>query len=653
MMDESEIGKSLVSLALIESRIEENRGNKDRLSLFLPFVVDAVLSMGDTAFTRADAMDAVKRRSGIALPDTVVSALLRRMVRRREIVRKNGSYERTDVKIPFNDIVSKKQDIEDSHSLLIDSMLSYVEANSINVHGKRKIRKALAAYLDFHFKSLANHTLDEGADSDRPGDVDWVGRYLIWAQHNEPSHFETAVILVRGRIIYDAAFLPGFAGNQQSLNGLVVYLDSPVICRALGYHSEDEERLAKQAIDTLKHAGVSCRVFDRTVSEIARVLAGVCERWDTKARFERLNTYDFFMAKRGYTRSDVERIASDPEIEIQRQLGLRVLDAPKRKAEYTSDEVALSKMLKRPDGDLSDLAIWHDVDCVAAILTLREGRNATTLSRAGCFFATESYLTIRNVSIWWDKNEHRSDFPPIFSLVDLANLAWLYSDTFSKGDYGKESLIAACAASMSPSEEVWKLFSDKLMRLVDEKEIGAEAAAQYLYSMDSRSILTTHEISQEEMENESNKIIHLVTSEVDKAFAKKLNSERELAIELSNASNKRLSEEIAEIRRKARQHEEEREREERRRKANTEARLKKLAKKGAIWTIIFLYCTLAFVFICSLALQVILDKKALPSLVVAVVCGIIAVIPLHGAARERIEQAWYKHYKDMLLGKER
>lgn len=128
---------------------------------------------------------------------------------------------------------------------------------------------------------------------------------------------------------------------------------------------------------------------------------------------------------------------------------------------------------------------------------------------------------------------------------------------------------------------------------------------------------------------------------------------RELAIELSNANNKRLSEEIAEIRRKARQHEEEREREERRRKANTEARLKELAKKGAIWTIVILYCTLAFVFICSLASQVILDKKALPSLVVAVVCGIIAVIPLHGAVRERIEQAWYKHYKDMLLGKER
>lgn len=650
MSEEVQYDRLLVSLALIESRIEGNSGNRDRLSLFLPFVVDAVLALGDSQFDRGDVMNAVRKRSGIRLPDTVVNALLNRMVRRQQLVREHGSYTKADTKIPFTDIAGERRTIEERHGSLVDSMGAYARAHGVEFHGSKKVRRCLAAYLDLHFRNLAISKLDDRAVEQGSGEFDWVGRYLLWARDNEPAHFETAVTLVRGRIIYDAAFLPGFVENQQSLKGLVVYLDSPVVCRALGYHSEDEERLARQAIDTLRGAGVACRVFDRTVNEIMRVLSGVCERWDTRARFERQGTYDFFLAKRGFERGDIERIASDPEVEIRRHLGLQVVDAPQREREYTADEEKLAKMLVRPDGDLNDHAVWHDVDCVAAILTLRKGRNAATVPKAGFFFGSESYLTIKNVSSWWSGCEHRSDLPPIFSVVDLANLAWLYGDSFAKGDYGKESLVAACAASAAPSDDVWRLFSDKLMKLVDDDKIEAETAAQYLYSMDSRAILSECGVTQDDMESDPDRIVQIVAAEADKAYARRLNREREEVLRSRAEENEKLHEAIEEIRNEMRDSEERRKQEEEQRRSDIEARIRGLSKRNAKKVCWLLGIVVTAICIGSFYAQYVLDIKGCPSILIGIVSIVISVFLLPDPVRRKIELLLYNHYRAMLLG---
>lgn len=105
---------------------------------------------------------------------------------------------------------------------------------------------------------------------------------------------------------------------------------------------------------------------------MTRVLSGVVDRWDDLSRFDRPSSYDMNLRRRGYSKADVVRISSDPSYVVETELHFQVDETPSRKFLYVYDEETLIKYLQRPEGCDAELAIMHDVNCIAAILTLRE-----------------------------------------------------------------------------------------------------------------------------------------------------------------------------------------------------------------------------------------------------------------------------------------
>lgn len=484
----------LVSLALIDARAVAGSKDNDRLGMFMPFVVDALNGLEGSEFSLDDVIARIRRSSGLELPMSVVKALLSRLVARDVLVVHHDRYARTQAKLPFLDISSRREEIENDQEALITSMRDYAERNGFGAFTKEQIKELLGTYLEANFRSLSVGEIpkSDGSQRNRSGHV-WIAKYFLDSRDKSQRFIETATALIRGRILYDAAFLPEFGEGEQHLSNLVVYLDSPILCRALGLGTEEDEALMLEAIAALKSAGANCLVLEQTVSEISRVMRRVYESWGHPREDEPPNSYLFCMPQRGLGRDYAHRISSDPSIEIRSRLGLEVVPAPPRVWQYVWDESKLEARLENKNRSFDGDRVWHDIDCVAATLTTRQDKYTRTIADARAFFATQSYLTMRNVSIWWRDDEHRDDLSPMISIVDLANYAWLYDSSSSPKSIARESLIAACAASVAPSERAWRLWSQKLAAYVEEERLDPELATHYLYSMDSRVVVSDME----------------------------------------------------------------------------------------------------------------------------------------------------------------
>jgi hypothetical protein len=61
---------------------------------------------------------------------------------------------------------------------------------------------------------------------------------------------------------------------------------------------------------------------------------------------------------------------------------------PVHNRKYTLNEEDLTKRLMRPNDGFQDDRVTHDVDCIAAILTLRAGHTSNNISHCRAVFAT-------------------------------------------------------------------------------------------------------------------------------------------------------------------------------------------------------------------------------------------------------------------------
>lgn len=225
----------------------------------MPFVEDSVLQLYGMKFKITDVVDKIVSRCGIGLPSPVVEGLLRRLAKSGYIKRANGFYEHTSKPMETADVSSALHKINGDLTKLINDMGRYARKQEKKKYSNSKCRKDLIAYFEDHLDSLSTRELVVNEAECKA--TKWVGRYLLWAKQNNETSFNAAVKLVRGHIVYEAAFLLGFASNTQSLEGTVLYLDSPTVCRALGYGTEEEERLVNEAISMLQRAGAELRVF--------------------------------------------------------------------------------------------------------------------------------------------------------------------------------------------------------------------------------------------------------------------------------------------------------------------------------------------------------------------------------------------------------
>jgi len=459
----------------------------------MPLVLDAVAQQRPDTFATADIQDTLARRHGLTMPQQAVATLLRRAVRRGYVERVMGRYKQNPSHpIPPGNITADKEGIQLAQERLGEALREHAAKRHLTVPSTGAALDILFRFLEKEQVALllgAPPAAAEATDTTlRERAV--VAEFIQDAIRDDPAMRAVLRDILEGLVLYHAAFLPDLNAETRSFKNLLVAFDSSLVRQALGYEGVAMRVLLRETVDVLKAGGARCIVFDKTVHEIQRILSMYEERLATETGRRSLRSVPMarhFLTQR-YSPSDVREMAALLEHDIV-SAGFQMQVTPVRIPQYTASERALAQRLADPrTKDELEPRVQHDVNCVAAILTLRRGNTSTLIEESKAIFATSSPLVIQNTRLWYHQDEEGGGIEPIVHIRALSNLAWL-KKPFLSTNFKEREIVALCTAALRPKQETWQRFLRHLQSLEKSKRLSSDEVTAIVVSAMSDRLL--------------------------------------------------------------------------------------------------------------------------------------------------------------------
>jgi hypothetical protein len=455
---------------------------RDHITMFMPFLLDAVASLSSDDFDVQTIQAAVYSRHHLSVPDGTLRTLLQRAAGRGAVKREHGRYFRNRGKLQQADLTEARRRVEAEQALLAVAFRTFAASRSRPIADDEEAFALLFGFLaDNEIAMVLDETAPvDGAHHTRLAvrDTRLAARFIndVCLPNAELGAYLKRAI--EGMVLQNVLLLRDIALAPRRFINLVAFLDTGVLLRALGFEGEPAKVAARESLDLLRDTNARLAVFEKTVDEIKRILA-ILERKLSTAEGRRAlvptELTRFFLSKH-YSPADVRQASALLERNLA-QLGVDIRPMPPRDERYTRDEAALTRALQRP-GTGQDAPVeprvLHDVDCVAAICTLRANKTPETLDDALAVFVTTNPEVVRSINGWWRTNKERG-ISPVIHNVTLSNAAWLKRPTTAT-DLKLRELIALCAAALRPSRVVWDRFLQHLRKLEESGELSSDEA---------------------------------------------------------------------------------------------------------------------------------------------------------------------------------
>lgn len=471
----------LATVALLKANYDEGR---DHIAMFMPFVLDAVASLPSDDFDVANVRDAVFTRHRLSIPDATLRTLLNRAASKGAVKREYGRYFRKRDALKEADLTPARDRVEREQGQVAAALRLFAAARRRPIDSNEEALSLLLCFLaDNEIAMLLDAEAPvDGAEhvSLSTKDTRLVARFIndVCLPHAELGACLRGV--VEGLVLQNALLLRDIATAPRKFMDLRVYLDTGLLLRALGFEGEAANVAAREGLELLQATNARLAVFDKTVDEIRRILTVYENKLGTAEgrkvlRLRPREVARYFLTKH-YSPADVRQASALLESNLA-QLAIERRATPARDARYTRDEADLAERLKRPDAGATDPVeprVQHDIDCVAAILTLRGTRTPESLDDSRAVFVTTSGSVVHTVNDWW-RAGGEAGLSPIIHYIALSNAAWLKKPNAAT-DLKLRELVALCAAALRPSPPIWDRFLGHLRRLEASGELSTDEA---------------------------------------------------------------------------------------------------------------------------------------------------------------------------------
>ena len=486
---EAAVSRGLATLALLKTNFDEGH---DHIGMFQPFIRDAISGLGKDDFQVHEIKDAIFSRHGLDVPSHTLGTLLKRTCRRGFVRREYGRYFR-ERNFPQSNISESIAKINAEHSHLTVALRNYLANHHQPLETDEDALALLLKFLELnHVGMVLDEPYQEQKDS---GDASSRSKTRLVARFiKEVVLFNdrlTAILqrMLEGFILQNALLLKDISAASRKFKDLHVFLDTRLVLQVLGYQGEHSQVATTQMIAMLKRTGAQVEVFEATIKEIKTVLHFYQQRLGTSQGRNSLDPTTpltrFFFINR-YTPADVAQMIALLDQSV-RQADLPIRPAPERIPRYTLDESDLARRLAKTDTPESEPRVWHDVDCVAAVLTLRGSTFPQDVDNAKAIFVTATGLVIKNVTEWFRQQlegghlEGKTErlLPPVAHHGALSNVAWLKLP--ASGQKLKLSeLVALCSAALQPTHKTWDQFKRHLRNLQASGVVSSDETAAIL-----------------------------------------------------------------------------------------------------------------------------------------------------------------------------
>ena len=472
--------RGLGTVAFLKARFD---AGMDQLDMLEPFVEDAIQAIARDDIAIDDIVNQVSLSAGLRIPAETTKTLLQRIAKTGLVQRRGGRYFRSGDPPKSHRLSQKLDELSQRHELLATALRRFALERGERIGSNEDALAVLVEFLDInHICFVLGQDL---MASSTPRDLrlnKLVAAFATSIIKTGGEEYRILDNIVKGLVVQNA-LLSRHIPRRWDFEGLTVFLDTGVLLRALGYAGHTERNAAVESLEMIRKAGAKLRVFEKTTDEVTSILQVYEEHLRTPGGVKTLRptplTANWLRtkAKPADIRQEIALLPRKLTV-----LGVRIEEFPSHVAEYTEDERKLADKLRdRYRSDVSDDSrVWHDVEAVAAVLTLRADRRPRKLSNAGFLFVSESPQTIANVQEWYQE-ANASGFQPIVDLRWITNAAWMVGPGVAP-EAPIHQLVAACTAMLMPHEKVWSNFIGRLEELVQAGDVTDDETIAVLAS---------------------------------------------------------------------------------------------------------------------------------------------------------------------------
>lgn len=496
-----QVVRGLTTLAFLKAELDAGR---DHVSIFQPIVTDAVHSLEVRDFTVPDIQELIVARTGIDVPGAYISTLLRRMTRRGALERSEGRYTRLGGAGQEAGLEERKAAIGRDLMFLGRAFGDYVRSAGPE-YAEVSDERGLEMLADFVRQYRASLMLEEAVPAQHSAATKRerrLARHVAQFITNECLESDSLRpilrSLVEGIVLQDVLLLRDVAQPEQRFRDLLVALDTPVLLALNGLTGRANESAVSYGVTLLRDCGARIAVFHDTVEEANRILRLYEERMgSTDGRLSLwLTPLTQYMLQARLSPTDINVVRTTLAART-RNKGVEVIVRPERDARYTLNEKDLEvRLADRTTRDTSEPRVLHDVNCVAAVLTLRRGFATASLERSRAIFSTTAGRVIRTINTWFEESAGSGHIPPLIHHEQLTALAWLKKPATASGLQLLE-LAVVCNAILMPTRQTWDACTAELRRLLAEGVITDDETAVLVASGLLEPALTEFEDSDE------------------------------------------------------------------------------------------------------------------------------------------------------------
>lgn len=478
--------RAVAALAVIKVNWDEN---KDYIANFVAVVAHCIREAEQDAISLPDTQKHVEANFGLRIPQGPLKTILHRMARDGLVQRQRGVYVRKSEALEGINLGPARESVLRQHAHLVGRLVEFA-GRLDREWTEEQAERALLAYVEVLAEPILGAAVEGEPVVDLPhideeGSV-VVSRFVLELCQREPQAFEYLETIVKGSMLANVLFLPNaFSSGSARLEKIDVYLDTPVVLRALAYAEDQYRRPAQELIALLKGEGAGLRVFEHTLREVEGVLDGAAATYRTGPRADPFpgDVVDFF-ASENLSRSDVEMLIASLGDRLDEH-GVEVVPTPAHSEGLNISENDLEAALKAGVNYGRHETLVKDLNSLAAIHRLRSGEVRRHVERCDAVLVTTNTALVRVGKEFFAGIYGERGVPVSMSDSALAALAWLMNPTQAP-DLPRRQIVATSYAALNPPDAIWRKYLAEIRRLQDRGELTEDQVGLLLFSPDAR-----------------------------------------------------------------------------------------------------------------------------------------------------------------------
>lgn len=298
--------------------------------------------------------------------------------------------------------------------------------------------------------------------------------------------------------IYLGSIISGYLEvdfGPKKKNKVEYVLDTSFIVQILGLADEDAESNAKRIIELCHLHSDTITVLDVTVDETSNLIERLINRFDEAGPVESLSASTLFgsIVRRGYKRTDLERILAEFTDTLEHKAGARLINT----TDNTRNRVRAGSLFARmKDRKFNPEGAFHDAVAMDYVLSKR-GKNIKSFNASKCWFISEGGADSHYLG------PNGKELSPCIKPQVLVGVLWMSSPKVKSIEFVDLSLsrmIAGVLHRSLPDERIIREFDANLKRYINH-DISPDSCVSLARNLAYHSVLDIEEANKDAKDN--------------------------------------------------------------------------------------------------------------------------------------------------------